>query len=275
MSKSTFLGSLIGKVAGQVELVNAESGSVLATHVEPAFDSKARKKGLLGCESIPDDYALIIAPCSAVHTFFMRTSIDLIYVARNGVVTKTCRSVKPWRISGALGAYAVIEAAAGFVDRTEVVPGETLALRESENPHAATPFSPVAGAQTGPSHARKKRHTPSHRSVTLADILERKAPLPWYEAVAVVQELCATVLARGPVRDPRVPELNDIALTADGGVELLADGPGRHLQVHRVSLVLFGARAGGAVADAIAFIGSRGGLTEAETDIAPGPAPGT
>ena len=239
MSKPTFLRPLIGKVAGQIELVNTENGSVLATHVEPAFDSEARKKGLLGRESIPDDYALIIAPCSAVHTFFMRTSIDLIYVARNGTVTKTRRSVKPWRISGALGAHAVIEAAAGFIDRTEIVPGETLALRESENPDAAaTPFSPLAVAQTGLSHARKKRHTPAHKRVTLADILACKTPLPWYEAVAVVQEVCATVLARGPVRDPRVPELSDIALTADGSVELLAEGPGRHLQVHRISLVL-------------------------------------
>ena len=153
--QADFLGPLIGKVAGQVELVNAESGSVLATHVEPAFDSNARKKGLLGCASIPDDYALIVAPCSAVHTFFMRTTIDVIYVARNGIVTKTRRSVKPWRISGALGAYAVIEAAAGFVDRTEVVPGEILALRDSKSPSAATPFFRVGGARpVSGAHAR-------------------------------------------------------------------------------------------------------------------------
>ena len=53
MSKPTFLAPLIGKSVGQCELVYAERGSVLAREVEPAFDSKTRKKGLLGRESIP------------------------------------------------------------------------------------------------------------------------------------------------------------------------------------------------------------------------------
>ena len=139
MSKPTFLGPLLRKGAGQCELVYAERGSVLATHVEPAFDSKTRKKGLLGRESIPDDYAMIIAPCSAVHTFSMRVPLDLLFVSKDGTITKTCRGVKPWRMAGSMGAYAVIEAAEGFIDRHEIVPGEVVALRETAHPVAAPP----------------------------------------------------------------------------------------------------------------------------------------
>jgi hypothetical protein len=130
MSKPMFLGPLVGKGAGRYELVNAEGGSVLATHVEPAFDSKTRRRGLLGRDSVPEDYALIIAPCGSVHTFFMRFAIDVVFVSRDGRVVKTCRSVKPWRIAGALRAFAVIEAAPGFIDRTGVVPGDVVRLRE-------------------------------------------------------------------------------------------------------------------------------------------------
>ena len=136
MSKPTFLNPLIGSGPGTYELVNAERGSLLASRVEPAFDSKTRKKGLLGRESVPDDYVLIIAPCNSIHTFFMRCPIDVVFVSKDGTVTKACRSVKPWRIAGSLKAFAVVEAAAGFIERHGIEPGEVVALREAAPPEA-------------------------------------------------------------------------------------------------------------------------------------------
>jgi uncharacterized protein len=129
MRKPTFLDPLIGSRSDAYELVDATSGAVLASRVESAFDSTARKKGLLGRASVPDDYALIIAPTSAVHTWFMRVAIDLVFVSRSGTITKTCRAVKPWRIAGSLTAFAVIEAAAGFIDRHAVTAGRSVAVR--------------------------------------------------------------------------------------------------------------------------------------------------
>ena len=131
MSKPTFLNPLIGSGPGTHELVNAKRGFLLARRVEPAFDSKTRKKGLLGRESVPDDYVLIIAPCSSVHTFFMRCPIDVVFVAKDGTVTKACRNVKPWRAAGSLKAFAVVEAAAGFIERHGVEPGDVVALRKA------------------------------------------------------------------------------------------------------------------------------------------------
>jgi uncharacterized protein len=239
MSRPTFLEPLIGKSAGQIELINAQSGSVLATHVEPAFDSKTRKKGLLGRESIADDYALILAPCSAVHTFSMHFPIDVVFVSRDGTATKTSRSVKPWRVAGSVGAHAVIEAAAGFIDRHEIVPGETLAVREIPLKRRATDAMPATDSATPhDSRAVPVRHTASHHRVTLADIVAGRTPLSWFESVAVVQELCETVLARGPADDPKVPELKHIALAAEGRVTLLRDGPRGHSPVNRTGLIL-------------------------------------
>ena len=238
MSTPTFLGPLIGKGVGQCELVNAERGSVLASHVEPAFDSKTRTKGLLGRDSIPDDYAMIIAPCSAVHTFGMRTPLDLVFVAKNGTITKTCRGVQPWRMAGSLRAHAVVEAAPGFIDRHEIVPGEMVALREIPNSQRPMEAMPIPGSthRAEPGAAPARRTT--RRRVTLADLIARKTPLAWFEAVAVVQELCETVLAREPANDPRVPELKHIVLTAEGNVTLLSEGPSGHSPVQRAGLVL-------------------------------------
>ena len=238
MSKPTFLGPLIGKGVGQCELVYAERGSVLAGHVEPAFDSKTRKKGLLGRESLPDDYAMIVAPCSAIHTFSMRVPIDVVFVSRNGTITKTCRGVKPWRMAGSMKAFAVIEAAEGFIDRHELVPGEVVALREIAGASRAIEASPVSEPRLAPEPAAAPlRHT-TRKRVTLADVIAAKTPLGWFEAVAIVQELCEAVLARGPADDLRVPELKHIALTSEGAVMLLADGPSGHSPVQRTGLVL-------------------------------------
>jgi len=249
MSKPTFLGPLVGKGVGQCELIYAERGSLLASRVEPAFDSKTRRKGLLGRESIPGDYAMIIAPCSAVHTFGMRTPLDLLFVARDGTIKKTCRGVRPWRMAGSMGAYAVVEAAPGFIDRHDLVPGEVVALRETANAssageaqataaiHAADAAPVVTSNPAVESGAAPARRT-TRKRVTLADVLATETPLAWFESVAIVQELCETVLARGPADDLRIPELKHIAVTSDGRVTLLAEGPGGHSPVQRAGLVL-------------------------------------
>jgi uncharacterized membrane protein (UPF0127 family) len=159
MRKRTLLDPLLRKGAGECRLVNAQRGAVLASRIEPAFDARTRKKGLLGRESIPDDYALVIAPCNAVHTFFMRCEIDAVFVSRDGTVVKACRKLKPWRIAGSIKAFAVIEAAPGFVDRHQIAPGEVLALRENapgQQPTDAPPaLAPARTAEQGavpPSH---------------------------------------------------------------------------------------------------------------------------
>jgi uncharacterized membrane protein (UPF0127 family) len=239
MSKPTFLGPLVGKGAGRYELVNVERGSVLATRVEPAFDSATRRRGLLGRDSVPADYALIIAPCSSVHTFFMRFALDLVFVLRDGTVVKTCRAVKPWRIAGALRAFAVIEAASGFIDRAEIVAGDVVGLREIHYRRRATDvLPPLSASSTGDAGVPAVRHPDSLTPVTLAEIIARKKPIDWFESVAIVQELCATVLARGPTGDECVPELREIAVTPTGGAELLALGPAGHSPVRRACLVL-------------------------------------
>src|SRR5262245_21587505 len=84
-------------------LLNERTGRVVASAVELAESSQARRKGLLGRDSLDPSAALIIAPCSAVHTFFMRFVIDVIFVDRNGRVLKIASDLKPWRIAASAG----------------------------------------------------------------------------------------------------------------------------------------------------------------------------
>jgi uncharacterized membrane protein (UPF0127 family) len=73
---------------------------------------------------IDTDGALVIAPCAAIHTCFMRFPIDALFVSRSGRVIKCCHSIFPWRIAVAWGAFAVIECAAGTIHRSMTEAGD-------------------------------------------------------------------------------------------------------------------------------------------------------
>jgi uncharacterized protein len=112
-------------------ILNDRTGRVVASAVELADRSETRRRGLLGRDSLDPSAALIIVPCSAVHTFFMRFVIDVVFVDRSGTVLKAVAEVKPWRIALRPGAFAVVELNAGAIRRSELKVGDRLTLRES------------------------------------------------------------------------------------------------------------------------------------------------
>jgi uncharacterized membrane protein (UPF0127 family) len=109
-------------------LVGPQQTRPLARHLETAFDSASRKRGLLGRTHLEPESALIIAPCWSVHTFFMRFTIDVIFVARQGGIVALRPRVRPWRLAAGWGAYATIELPEGTIERAGVRAGDLLRL---------------------------------------------------------------------------------------------------------------------------------------------------
>jgi uncharacterized membrane protein (UPF0127 family) len=103
-------------------------GTPIATTVEGAFDSATRNRGLLGRSIMPEGLAMIIAPSNAIHTWFMRFPIDIVFARRDGRVVKIRQHVKPWRIAVSWRAFAAIELAAGTADRHKLIPGDRLTI---------------------------------------------------------------------------------------------------------------------------------------------------
>jgi uncharacterized protein len=124
---ASFLRTLLSAPPGAgCQLVNARTGLVLASVVETAVDSATRRRGLLGRDSLPPGHALVIAPCPAIHTFFMRFPIDVVFASRDGRVLGVRRNVRPWRIAFASRAFAAIEWSAGSIAPADVRVGDTL-----------------------------------------------------------------------------------------------------------------------------------------------------
>lgn len=72
--------------------------------------------------------AMIIAPSTAIHTWFMRFPLDIVFARRDGQVVKILQQVGPWRIAVCWRAFAAIELAAGTVDRHQLRVGDRLSI---------------------------------------------------------------------------------------------------------------------------------------------------
>jgi uncharacterized membrane protein (UPF0127 family) len=111
------------------QILNRTRDQLLADRAELARSFWARGRGLMGRAALPVGYALIIYPESSIHTFFMRISIDVLFVGRDGRVValreamppnRPFAGVAPWR-----GLY-VIELPAGVIAATSSAVGDLL-----------------------------------------------------------------------------------------------------------------------------------------------------
>ena len=105
----------------------------LALHRADSF--LARLGGLLARPPLGDDEALVLAPCSSVHTLFMRYPIDVVFVDRAGRVLKVAADVAPWRAAWCFGAHAVLELRAGQARRHGLQPGASVARSDPKGLH--------------------------------------------------------------------------------------------------------------------------------------------
>ena len=76
-----------------------------------------RMRGLLGRPSLAPGEGLLLTPASAVHTFFMRFAIDVVFLDRDLRVLSIAHNVRPWRAAGRSGARAALELPAGESER--------------------------------------------------------------------------------------------------------------------------------------------------------------
>ena len=110
--------------------VNDPTGLPVVTKLELAVDSVSRRKGLLGRDGLADTTGIVIAPTNAVHTFFMRFPIDIVFVTRAGEVLKIRAAVPARRIAIAVRAFAVVELAAGCAARQDLRRGDFVSVRQ-------------------------------------------------------------------------------------------------------------------------------------------------
>lgn len=109
-------------------LVNVTRHTVVATDVEQARGFLARARGLLGRRVFDPGAALVLAPCTSVHSLGMRFAIDVLFLSSDGTVLKSL-ALPPWRMSPFVWrARSTIELPAGTIAHTRTQDGDIIRL---------------------------------------------------------------------------------------------------------------------------------------------------
>lgn len=95
-------------------VLNQTRGLTVASRALRAGTFWSRFQGLMGKRSFEVGEALIIEPCSGVHTYFMRFAIDVFHVAADGRILRIIPNMRPWRLGPMVrGSRFVVELPAG------------------------------------------------------------------------------------------------------------------------------------------------------------------
>jgi uncharacterized protein len=112
-----------------VRIENTARGSQVADRAILANTPVTRLVGLLNRRHLEPGEGLVLRPGGAIHMFFMRMAIDVIFADKGGQVLKTAANVKPWRVVMApRHCRYTIELPVGVIEQSGTVPGDILDL---------------------------------------------------------------------------------------------------------------------------------------------------
>jgi len=105
------------------------NGKTLFNKVKGAYSLKDRLIGLLSKKFMPESEALYIPGCRAVHTFFMKFSIDVVMTDKRGKVVFIKEKLRPFRITGCLKAENTVEFKQGMAKKKKIKAGDKIIIR--------------------------------------------------------------------------------------------------------------------------------------------------
>jgi uncharacterized protein len=120
--------SVTEPMRGELLAVTRPEGDVVCERCRVPGSMFGRARGLIGQTGLPPGEGMLLRGVSAVHTFFMRFAIDVVFLDRHDVVMGIDSNVVPWRMSVRRRAQAVLELPAGEGSRRGLLPGHRLAF---------------------------------------------------------------------------------------------------------------------------------------------------
>jgi len=108
-----------------VMLINRENGNILAEDVRRASAFWSRFRGLMFTRKLHQKAALHIVPCQSIHTYFMKYSIDVLYLDKFDQVIGVEEELRPGKIGRMLrNTASVIELPSGTISKTQTWVGQ-------------------------------------------------------------------------------------------------------------------------------------------------------
>lgn len=112
-------------------VLNDTRGTVLAERAARARDAWGRFRGLMLTAELPPGHGLVLEPCASIHMFFMRYSIDVVFLGRDSTVVGLAAAIKPWRMTRFFrGARTAVELPSGTIEHSGTALGDTLSFSQ-------------------------------------------------------------------------------------------------------------------------------------------------
>jgi uncharacterized membrane protein (UPF0127 family) len=112
-----------------LNIINCNSQITVSTYARIADNLLSRLMGLMLKKDFDRYDALVLSPCKAIHTFFMRFTIDIVFLDNSFRVVYIKEKLKPWRFSKYVpNANMVIELPEGTIKGKDIAIGDTLKI---------------------------------------------------------------------------------------------------------------------------------------------------
>ncbi len=112
-----------------MKALNISKAMVIAADVKEASGFVSRFLGLMGRDRLEKEEGLWMARCMAIHTFWMRFPIDVVFLDRDFIVTKAVKGLRPFRpVVSCLRAEGVLELSEGTIERARIQIGDRLEI---------------------------------------------------------------------------------------------------------------------------------------------------
>lgn len=98
---------------------------LIAVKVTKANNFFGKLFGLITRKKLKNNQGFLIENCSSIHTFWMRYSIDVIFLDKKNLVLAIYHNIKPFRATPFIrNAYYALELKSGTIEKTSLEVGD-------------------------------------------------------------------------------------------------------------------------------------------------------
>lgn len=116
------------------QIIDCENGAIIADNGKVACTFWQRFRGLLGRSDYSCGEALLIKPCSSVHTVGMKFAIDVLFVSAKNEIVHIIEAMPAYRFSPWVrDAAYVVELPAGRVACCGIKTGHSLSINSQND----------------------------------------------------------------------------------------------------------------------------------------------
>lgn len=116
-------------MAKRVHLINETKGTSLGKEIILANTFLTRLMGLMGRKHLFAEEGLLLTPSTSIHMFWMKISLDLVFLNKDNQVVEVYSNIHPWEWTPAVkDCWSILEVPVGTIQLSKTQLGDQLVI---------------------------------------------------------------------------------------------------------------------------------------------------